>query len=77
MPALVTRNFRVHNAKQFKESIDETSGWGGSTVTGTPEGSTSLDDHCTLEKHHHGVMIIIQIHLLIHNKKIRMNHGTP
>ena len=45
MPALVTRNFRVHNAKQFKESIDETSSWGGSTVTGTPEGSTSLDDH--------------------------------
>ena len=23
MPALVTRKFRVHNAKQFKESIDE------------------------------------------------------
>ena len=45
MPALVTRNFRVHNAKQFKESIDESSGWGGSAVTGTPEGSTTLNDH--------------------------------
>ena len=44
MPALVTRKFRVHNAKQFKESIDESAAWGGSGVTGS-EDATTLDEH--------------------------------
>ena len=44
MPALVTRKFRIHNAKQFKESVEESSAWGGATVDGS-EGSTSLNDH--------------------------------
>ena len=44
MPALVTRKFRVHNAKQFKESIDESAAWGGSGVTGS-EDVTTLDEH--------------------------------
>ena len=44
MPALVTQKFRVHNAKQFKESIDESAAWGGSGVTGSEDGTT-LDDH--------------------------------
>ena len=44
MPALVTNQFRIHNAKQFVESISEAAAVGGTTVTSTAAGSTtSLD----------------------------------
>ena len=44
MPALVTNQFRIHNAKQFVESISESASVGGTTVTSTAAGSTtSLD----------------------------------
>ena len=33
MAALVTQNFRVHNAKQFREMFDETELFGGTSVT--------------------------------------------
>ena len=33
MAALVTQNFRVHNAKQFKEMFSETELFGGTSVT--------------------------------------------
>ena len=33
MPALVTNNFRVHNAKQFREMLAEASLYGGSTAS--------------------------------------------
>ena len=33
MVALVTQNFRIHNAKQFREMFDETELFGGTTTT--------------------------------------------
>ena len=33
MAALVTQNFRIHNAKQFKEMFSETELFGGTSVT--------------------------------------------
>ncbi len=47
MPALVTRKFRTHQAKQFREGLGETIDWSGSDVSGS-EDSTTLDDHIYL-----------------------------
>ena len=44
MPALVTNKFRIHNAKQFVESIAESSAVGGTSVTSTAAGSTTALD---------------------------------
>ena len=44
MPALVTNKFRIHNAKQFVESISESASVGGTTVTSTAAGSTTALD---------------------------------
>ena len=33
MPALVTNNFRIHNAKQFREMLSEASLYGGATAS--------------------------------------------
>ena len=44
MPALVTNKFRIHNAKQFVESISESASVGGTTVTSTSDGSTTALD---------------------------------
>ena len=44
MPALVTNKFRIHNAKQFVESISESASVGGTSVTSTAAGSTTALD---------------------------------
>ena len=42
MPALVTTEFRIHNAKQFREMFSEAALYGGSTEHATPAVQTAL-----------------------------------
>ena len=46
MPALVSKKFRIHNAKQFVEAFDEDKGF--TTFANTSAGDTSLETNMYL-----------------------------